>query len=379
MQALMQRLLLAAALLGGAAAAPALAQPAAPVPAVQAPAGFTAPAEPRADETNAERGKSQPGNNAPLWRSVRDSGVVEGYSSLPGAEQGVLIQRFTQYPGSSLTTAGEAWRQVRNRWIIPMGGSLLLIVGLAIGLFYWKRGPMGHDDHRPATIERFTPLERATHWVNAGAFLLLAVSGIVIAFGKFFLLPIIGTQLFGWLTYALKTAHNFAGPAFAVSMVVMLVMFARDNWPKSWDWEWALKGGGLFTGKHVASHRFNAGEKTLFWVGMFWLGTMVVGSGLVLDKLIPNLEYTRGLMQWAHLVHAVSTILIMCLFMGHIYMGSIGVKGAYRAMRTGYVTEEWAREHHELWFNDVKAGKIPAQRSAEGVPPAAPSVATPRA
>jgi formate dehydrogenase subunit gamma len=314
-----------------------------------------------------------------MWRAVRDSGVVEGYSSLPGAEKGVLIQHFTQYPGSAVTNAGEAWRQVRNRWLIPIGGSLLLIVVVAIGLFYWKRGPMGHDDHAPPTIERFTPLERATHWVNAGAFCLLAVSGVVMAFGKLFLLPVIGTTLFGWLTYALKTAHNFAGPVFAVTMVVTMLMFARDNLPKAWDWEWALKGGGLFTGKHVPSHRFNAGEKTLFWVGMFWLGTLVVGSGLVLDKLIPELDYLRGTMHWAHMVHAVSTVLITCLFMGHIYMGSVGVKGAYRAMRTGYVTEDWAREHHELWYDDVKAGKIPAQRSADATPPAAPTIATPRA
>jgi formate dehydrogenase subunit gamma len=375
MRGLIQKLLLAVALAG--AGLPVLAQSAPPAGSIEAVAPAV-PAEPRADETNAERARSQPGNNAPMWRGVRESGVVEGSTTLPGVEKGVLIQRFTQYPGSTLTNAGEAWRQVRNQWLIPYGGSLLLIVAVAIGLFYWKRGPMGHDDHKPATIERFTPLERATHWVNAGAFLLLAVSGVVMAFGKFFLLPVMGTALFGWLTYALKTAHNFAGPAFAVSMVVMLVMFARDNWPKSWDWQWALKGGGLFTGQHVPSHRFNAGEKTLFWVGMFWLGSMVVGSGLVLDKLIPDMDYTRSQMQWAHMLHAVSTILIMCLFMGHIYMGSIGVKGAYRAMRTGYVSEDWAREHHELWFNDVKAGKIPAQRSADATPPAT-SIATPRA
>ncbi|NML14040.1 formate dehydrogenase subunit gamma [Azohydromonas caseinilytica] len=371
MRGLIPKLLLAVALAG--AGVPVLAQSAPPAGSI-APA---APAQPRADETNAERARSQPGNNAPLWRAVRESGVVEGTTTLPGVEKGVLIQRFTQYPGSAHTNAGEAWRQVRNRWLIPYGGALLLVVVVAIGLFYWRRGPMGHDDHAPATIERFTPLERAAHWVNAGAFCLLAISGIVMAFGKFFLLPVLGTALFGWLTYALKTAHNFAGPAFAVSMLVMLLMFARDNWPKAWDLQWALKGGGLFTGRHVPSHRFNAGEKTLFWVGMFWLGLTVVGSGLVLDKLIPDMDYTRGQMQVAHLVHAVSTILMMCLFLGHIYMGSIGVKGAYRAMRSGYVSEDWAREHHELWYDDVKAGKIPAQRSGAATP--RPTIATPRA
>lgn len=372
MQALMRNLVLALAVAG--AGLPALAQQA-PSPGAP-PAGFVAPAEPRADESNAERGRSQPGNNAPMWRGVRESGNVQGTTSLPGVEQGVLIQRFTQYPGSGLTNAGEAWRQVRNNWLLPYGGSLLLIVLVAIGLFYWRRGPMGHDSTGPRTIERFTPFERAAHGVNAVAFCALGISGIVMAFGKFFLLPVMGTALFGWLSYALKNLHNFAGPLFAVSLVVVMVTFARDNWPRAWDWEWALKGGGLFTGKHVPSHRFNAGEKTLFWVGMFWLGSTVVGSGLVLNKLIPDMDYTRGQMQVAHMVHAVSSLLMLVIFMGHIYMGTIGVKGAYRAMREGYVDEAWAKEHHELWYDDVKAGKIPAQRS--GGQPGAAAGAVPR-
>ncbi len=174
--------------------------PAAPVAADAKPAGppanFVAPAEPKPDETNAQRGKSQPGNNAPFWRDVRDSGDKQGYTSLPGAEKGMLIQPFVQFPGSRLTTAGEAWRQVRNNWIIPYGGSLILIVVLAIALFYWRKGPLGgHVADTGRKIERFTPFERAAHWTNAIAFVVLAVSGLVMAFGKFFLLPVIGATL----------------------------------------------------------------------------------------------------------------------------------------------------------------------------------------
>ena len=162
---LLARLLTGPALAGALAlglAAPAVAQTAAPAaaaPAVAAapeakgpPAGFVAPAEPKPDETNAQRGKSQPGNNAPYWRDVRESGNREGTVSSPIPEGGVLIQSFVQYPGSRFTTAGEAWRQVRNQWIIPYGGSLLLIAALALALFYWRKGPLGgheaggHDD-----------------------------------------------------------------------------------------------------------------------------------------------------------------------------------------------------------------------------------------
>jgi formate dehydrogenase subunit gamma len=299
-----------------------------------------------------------------MWRAVRDSGTQPGVTSLPGAEMGVLVQPFVQYPGSIYTTAGEAWRQVRNKWIVPYGGALLLIVLGAIGIFYWRAGPLG--GHVPDTgrkIERFTPFERSAHWANAIAFVLLAVSGVVLAFGKFFLLPVLGATLFGWLSFALKNVHNFVGPVFAVSLVVVFITFVRDNLPAKGDWNWLRRGGGLMGEHEVPSHRFNAGEKVLFWGGVFMLGLLVVASGLVLDKLVPGLGDTRGQMQVAHMVHAVAAVAMMAMFAGHIYIGSVGMKGAYSSMRTGYVDEGWAKEHHEWWYDDIKAGKIPAQRS----------------
>ncbi len=342
------------------------AQPAAPA-GTGAPTGFVAPAEPKADETNAQRGKTQPGNNAPFWREVRTSGDKPGFTTLPGLEKGVLIQPFTQYPGSSFTTAGEAWRQVRNGYIIPYGGALVLIALLALGIFYFTKGPLGgHTAYTGRKIERFTPFERAAHWTNAIAFVVLAVSGLVMAFGKFLMLPVIGSTLFGYLTYALKTAHNFAGPLFAVSLVVVFVTFVRDNFPRAGDLKWLMTFGGMASkgGLEVPSHRFNAAEKVLFWGGVFALGATVVASGLVLDKLVPWwVADTRGNMQIALIVHGISTILMMALFAGHIYMGTVGTKDAYKAMRTGYVDEGWATEHHKLWADDVRAGRIPAQRS----------------
>lgn len=336
-------------------------------PAGGPPPGFVAPADPKPDESNAQRTRSQPGNNAPFWRGVRESGQQPGYSSLPGAEKGILIQSFVQYPGSRFTTAGEAWRQVRNNWLIPYGGSLLLIVVVALTLFYWRKGALGgHGADTGQRIERFTPLERAAHWTNAIAFVVLAVSGIVMAFGKFFLLPVLGATLFGWLSFALKTLHNFAGPLFAVSLVIVFLTFLKDNLPRAEDWTWLKRGGGLLGGHEVPSHRFNAGEKGVFWVGVLLLGALVVGSGLVLDMIVPGLAYTRGDMQIAHMIHLAAAVAMMALFLGHIYMGTIGMNGAYRAMRTGYVDEAWAKEHHELWYHDIRAGRIPAQRSGSG-------------
>ncbi len=362
---------LLAALLGVFAQVPARAQDKS-APAVQSanimdfkPDASQAPGY--AEQTNGERAKVQPGNNAPMWRDVGKG--VAGYSSLPvrqAPEAGVLIQPFVEYPGSRLTNAGEAWRQVRNNWIIPYGGSLLFIVALAIAIFYWRKGAIRlHGTPTGREIERFTPFERSAHWSNAIAFVVLAVSGLVMAFGKFILQPVIGDTLFGWLTYALKNAHNFAGPLFAVSLVVVFFTFVKDNMPAKGDLVWLLKGGGILSGKEVPSHRFNAGEKIVFWGGVFLLGAVVVASGFVLDKIVPGLIYERSTMQMANMVHGVATVLMMAMFMGHIYIGTIGMEGAYSAMRTGYVDETWAKEHHELWHADIQAGKIPAHRSPE--------------
>jgi formate dehydrogenase subunit gamma len=318
------------------------------------------------EQNNGQRNRVQPGNNAPMWRGVQ--GGMEGYSSLPRSEApeaGNLIQAPVQYPGTRFVTAGEAWREVRNHWIVPYGGALLLIVTLALAIFYFAKGPMGHADGTsgPRRIERFTPFERAAHWANAIAFVVLAISGIVMAFGKFFLLPIIGQTLFGYFTYILKNLHNFVGPLFVVSLAIIVLTFVKDNLPQKGDVTWLVRLGGVLGKKEAPSNRFNAGEKGMFWVGTLLLGGIVVASGLYMDKLLPGVPYLRANMQVAHMVHAVFAMFMMAILILHIYMGTIGMRGAYRAMREGYVDDAWAQEHHAYWYQDIKAGKIPAQRS----------------
>ena len=338
-------------------------------PRFDPPASVAAAPVPDPNDDNATRAKTQPRNNAPFWREVHDSGSKPGISNLPGAEKGVLVQPFVQYPGSRVTNAGEAWRQVRNQWIIPYGGSLVLIMLVALGILYFAKGPIGHASNTGTRrIERFTAFERSAHWLNAGAFSVLAISGLVMAFGKFVLLPVTGHLLFGWLTYALKTAHNFVGPLFAVSLVIVFITFVRDNFPRQGDLAWLLKIGDTLRGKEVPSHRFNAGEKVVFWAGVFLLGITVVASGLVMDKLVPGLDYLRSDMQVAHMVHAVAAVLMIVVFLTHIYIGTIGMRGALSAMKEGYVDDEWAAEHHELWYQDIRDGKIPAQRTPEPQP-----------
>ena len=372
LQSLLCALALASPLACAIAQQPAAApvQPAAAATRADSPPDLVAPALPQLDESAARRNVTQPGNNAPFWRGVKESGSQPGTVNLPGAEMGVLMQSVVDYPFAPATNSGEAWRIVRNQWIIPYGSALLVIVLLAIAIFYFTRGPLGgHEVNTGRKIERFTPFERAAHWSNATAFVVLAVSGLVMAFGKFLLLPMIGSTLVGGLTYLLKTAHNFAGPLFAVSLLVVIATFIKDNFPQRGDLQWLLRGGGMFGGAEPPSNRFNAGEKLLFWGGVLLLGLTVVASGLFLDKLLPGFVFTRGEMQIAHMVHAAAAVAVMCAFMGHIYIGTLGMKGAYSAMRTGYVDEAWAQEHHPYWADDVRAGRVPAQRSQPPPPP----------
>jgi len=321
--------------------------------------------EPQPTDTNAQRARSQPLNNAPFWRGVHDSGRVPGtVNNLDQGERGVLVQPITMYPGTRATTAGEAWRQLRNWWIVPIGGVIILFVVAAVfGYYFWK-GPIGgHGRKTGRLIERFTPYERFVHWSTAITFTILAISGVVIAFGKFLLLPIIGGQLFGWLTWALKTLHNFVGPLFAICAVLLFISYLPSNLPSRDDVRWLMRAGGMLGGEHPPSGRFNAGEKIVFWGGLLFLGVFVIASGFALDKIVPGLELTRPQMQVVHIVHAVASMFIIAMFVGHAYMGTIGVAGSYQAMRTGYVDEGWAEEHHPLWHEDIVAGKVPAQRS----------------
>jgi formate dehydrogenase subunit gamma len=302
----------------------------------------------------AKRQRQQPGNNAPLWREVRSE--KEHYTTARGVEAGVLIQ-----------SGGETWRERRNNQILPLGGVLLAAMLAACGLYYAWRGTMRLSTPKTGrTIQRFSGAERIAHWTAAITFSLLAASGIVMMFGKAIMLPVIGHTLFSWLTILCKNLHNFAGPVFAFSVVVVFFTFLRDNWPSVKDVVWFAKAGGLFSKSHVPSGRFNGGEKVWFWVGVLTLGVTVSASGFVLD--FPNFGQGRAMMQLANLVHVISTVLFMATAAGHIYMGTIGVEGAFDAMRTGHVDEAWAREHHEYWYNDHRnearaasgAGPVPA-------------------
>jgi formate dehydrogenase subunit gamma len=319
------------------------------------------------NQNQAERTRDQPGNLAPTWRIVKDGQAH--YSSLPGAEMGVLIQPKAQFPGQDrATTAGEAWRQFRNGPLTTSGGWLLVLAVLGMVGVYLIFGTSKLKGAKTGRlIQRFTPIERIAHWVAAISFVTLAITGLTMLFGKFVLLPVFGHTLFGWLTYACKNIHNVVGPLFTVSIIVVLLIFVKDNLPQASDIKWLARLGGAVGKEHVSSGRFNAGEKLWFWGGVALLGLLISASGFVLDMLVPGIAYTRGNMQIAHIIHLVAAVLMTAASLGHIYMGTIGMEGSYAAMRTGYVDDTWARQHHAIWYDDIQSGKVPRVRTDEGV------------
>jgi formate dehydrogenase subunit gamma len=305
-----------------------------------------------AAQAQVERQAVQPGNNAPTWREVNSG--KEHYTSIPGGERGVLIQ-----------SNGQTWRLIRNGQISLYGGIVLAAVASIIMLTFWVKGPILLPEPRTGRlIERFTSAERMAHWSVAISFIALAITGLVLIFGKYVLLPIFGYTLFAWLAILCKNVHNFVGPLFGASLVVFFIMYVKDNFPNASDIKWLLKGGGLFSDGHVPSGRFNMGEKLWFWGGLTFLGIVVTASGMVLN--FPNFEQSRFIMQQANIIHGVATLIFITMSLGHIYIGSIGMEGALEGMRYGFVDETWAKAHHEDWYNDIVEGRVPAVRTPEG-------------
>jgi formate dehydrogenase subunit gamma len=312
-----------------------------------------------------QRQVDQPGNNADVWREVQRGDP--NYTSIPGREMNVLIQPPARFFGQDVrTTAGEAWRNFRNGPVTFYGGWLVMLVLIAIAALYFGKGPIRLQHGLSGRkILRFTLNERVIHWCVAISFCILGLTGLLMLFGKHVLLPVIGYTLFGLLTNLGKNLHNFVAPFFMVSVLAMIVVYIRDNFPKWYDVRWFLRAWAFFLkNEEVPSGRYNGGEKAWFWIGVIGLSVVVSWTGLIL--LFPNFDQSRAVMQDAWNWHAIAALLYIAASLGHIYMGTIGVEHTYDNMRHGYADENWAKEHHRYWYEEVKSG----QRAGGGAVPA---------
>jgi len=278
-----------------------------------------------------------------------DSGRVHmdrHYLGQYGNKEGnVIVQR-----------GGNTWRHLRNGPLATLAGFILLAVPLAIFVFYRTIGPANQVAESGRKLKRFNRWERQVHWATAFSFIALGVTGIIIMYGKNIFLPWMGHNLFSWVAIISKYLHNFVGPLFVLCSILMFFTFLKRNFFNRADWNWVKQGGGLISHKHVPAGFFNAGEKAWFWGGVALLGLIMSITGMVLDFALGQSRYV---MQVANVLHVSAAAIYMVAAMGHSYIGTWGTPGAYEAMRYGTVDENWAKAHHQLWYEQMKTGIPP--------------------
>lgn len=277
-----------------------------------------------------------------LWRQVRQRDMeIVGTSQVKSPGANVMIN-----------VAGQEWREYRVLTLIPKAGLVIFLGLLGVFVFRILRGNIKISNGRSGIkILRFSQIQRYTHWTTAILFIVLALTGLILLFGRQFLIPVFGANAFGGIASIGKTLHDYLGPAFVVSLTVLFVLFVRDNIPSPRaDLKWIMQGGGLF-GKHASSDRYNAGEKGWFWIATL-VGLVLVISGLVLD--FPIFGQSRETMEFYLVVHGIAAIIMIVASFGHIYMGTAALEGTFEVMRTGYCDTNWAKDHHDLWYEKVK-------------------------
>ena len=283
-----------------------------------------------------------------IWHDIRKG--VAGNADVTQPGQGVLIQ-----------SQGEDWRLLRIGYVQPWGWKLLAAILAVIAVYFAIRGRIKLKDGRSGrVIPRFSLVERVVHWFAAILFVLLGVSGLVILLGRPLLIPLIGAGNFSLLASASMQGHNLFGPLFILSILALFITFVRGNGYGWVDLKWLFKAGGLLGG-HASSRRYNFGEKSWFWwATICGIALSVTGVLMLFPDYLPeffqsfakNTPPGRTLMQFANLIHAVAALAFIAFGFGHIYLGTIGMEGALEGMTKGTVDENWAKEHHDLWYEE---------------------------
>ncbi len=292
----------------------------------------------------------QPNAVNPTASSVKEQQLlqqlqrVEGRITIPDQRERVLIQ-----------PAGQDWRHFHTVTLPWIGAIAILGMLAVLVIFYLSRGMVKIEGGRSGrTLLRFNALERLVHWMTATCFIVLALSGLNITFGRSLLLPLIGAGAFAeWSQWA-KYAHNYLSFPFSIGVVLIFLMWIAGNIPNSRDVEWVKQGGGLVGGKHPPAGRFNAGQKLIYWIVIIG-GTAAAVTGYLL--MFPFYATDIAGMQLAQIVHGCVAVLFVAAMLGHIYIGTIGMEGAFEGMGTGQVDLNWAKQHHPQWVEQELGGK----------------------
>lgn len=300
----------------------------------------------------AETGVQLTNPGADLWRAVRQRVQEPMTTRAEGTDAAVLINPY-----------GEEWRLFRANKLVPIGGAVLLGTLGLIAAFYLIRGRIRIDGGRSGKlVPRFSVNQRVVHWFAASQFVILGVTGLVMLYGRYVLIPLLGPEGFSATAAACKAVHNLFGPVFPFAIVALILLFGRGNGFRWLDVKWFLKAGGLFGHTMADSGYYNGGQKTWFWMTLLF-GLVISVSGLILN--FPVFGQGRDLMALAHVSHAVIAVLFIAAAFGHIYIGTLGMEGAAESMTQGYVDANWAKEHHNLWYAQMeRAGMVDVQPNA---------------
>ncbi len=305
--------------------------------------------------TNVEGNSSQ----QEFWQKVRRGQT--GNVSIPDTKAGQLIQ-----------SEGEEFRALRNGPVTVYGAQALIASILLLAVFFILRGRV-RISHGPAgtRVERFNGIERFGHWLLAVSFIVLGLTGLNVLYGRYVLLPILGPDAFAFITYWGKYLHNHVAFAFMLGVVWVFVCWIKDNFPSRTDIRWFREGGGIIGSKHPPAKKFNAGQKIIFWL-VFLAGVSIslTGISLLFPFQFPMFAKTFAFlnmfgfdlqtqltpmqeMQYAQLWHTIVSVFMIVVIVAHIYIGSIGMEGAFDAMGSGEVDLNWAKEHHALWVEKL--------------------------
>jgi formate dehydrogenase subunit gamma len=306
--------------------------------------------------------------------SAQQTGVVNPTASAVKEEQ--LLQQLQQLQGrvtipdaksaTLIQPAGQTWRAFHEVTLPRIGAIVILGMLVALILFYLIRGMVKIENGRSGrTVVRFNGFERFVHWLTATCFIVLAISGLNITFGKQILLPLMGPEAFATWSQWGKYAHNYLSFPFTIGVVLILLTWIGSNIPNRVDIEWFKRGGGLFGKDHPPAYRFNAGQKLIYWIVVIG-GAASAVTGYIL--MFPFYATDISGMQAAQSIHAIVGVLFVAVMLAHIYIGTIGMEGAFEAMGTGTVDENWARQHHALWLEEQKSRLAPGGATPQGAP-----------
>jgi formate dehydrogenase subunit gamma len=301
---------------------------------------FAAPAA--AQQTNPDSSVNPTASSVNEQQLLREMRIISGRGSIPDVKSYNIEQ-----------PAGRDWRSFHEVTLHWIGGIAILGMIALLVVFYLVRGMVRIESGRSGrTLVRFSAFERTVHWMTATCFIALALTGLNITFGKDLLLPLIGPQAFAdWSQWG-KYAHNYLSFPFTLGVIAIFLMWLAGNLPSRLDLEWLKEGGGMVGDRHPAAGRFNAGQKMVYWVVVLG-GTAIAASGYLL--MIPFYGTDIAGMQWIEMIHGTIAVLFVAVMIAHIYIGTIGMEGAFEAMGDGRVDVNWAKEHHSVWLEEELA------------------------